>query len=253
MYMPNRCFECGACEAVCPEQAIRGNRHSMFRIDRKKRTRCMKCLEVCLHDAFRISGKWYTVDELMKVILRDECFYGEDGGVTISGGEPLMSAPFVLEIFRRCREQGIGTVLDTTGLGDPAMLEEILKYTDMVLLDLKVMDPEKHRQWTGVSNEKILENARRIIPKVPTRISVPLIRGVNSDVDNIRETARFASELGAIAMDLNPLHTLGKGKYHFLGLRSPYGRLEEPTEEEVQAAKQAAEAFGIPVGIGRMM
>ena len=253
MYMPNRCFRCGACEAACPEGAIRHDVWSIFRIDRKKCTRCMECLSACMHDAFRISGEWYTVDDLMKVILRDKCFYGEDGGVTISGGEPLMSADFVLEVFRRCKENEVGTVLDTTGLGDPEKLREILKYTDLVLLDLKVMDPEKHRAWTGVSNEKILENAEIILRTVPTRISVPFIHGVNSDPENVRKTAEFAAKRGAAAIDLNPLHTLGAGKYHFLGKRSPYGRLQEPTDSEIREAVSIIESYGIPANVGRMM
>lgn len=252
-YMANRCVQCGKCTALCPAQAISDAYTSLHRIDRDKCTGCMQCVDMCMHNAFRISGQEFSADALMKVIVRDKCFYGDDGGVTISGGEPLLSGDFVLEIFRRCREEGIGTVLDTTGYGDSRILQEILQYTDLVLLDLKVMDPEKHREWTGVSNERILKNAALIMETVPTRISIPFIGDVNSDAENIKATAAFAAEHGAVHVDLNPLHTLGAGKYHFLGKESPYEGLREPEEEEIQSAVRIFAAYGLPATIGRMM
>ena len=125
-YIPKRCHHCGACEAACPQGAINSNYVSPFRISRRKCDGCMKCKQVCLYDAFRISGQRYTVDELMAVIERDKCFYGTDGGVTVSGGEPLSSGEFVLELFKCCKAAGIGTVLDTTGYGNARILQEIL-------------------------------------------------------------------------------------------------------------------------------
>lgn len=252
-YMPKRCHHCGACEAACPQGAISSNYSSPFRISRKKCVECMKCKEVCLYDAFRISGQRFTVDELMKVIERDKCFYGEDGGVTISGGEPLSSGEFVLEIFKRCKAQGIGTVLDTTGYGNTILLEEILTYTDLVLLDLKQMDSEKHKKWTGIPNDRILKNAKLITSRVETRISLPLIGGVNDERENIHATAKFAVENGVKHIDINPLHTLGAGKYNYLGKRSPYGQFRKLEKSEVDEVAEIFRSYGLHAGVGRMM
>lgn len=252
-YIPKRCHHCGACEAACPQGAINSNYVSPFRISRRKCDGCMKCKQVCLYDAFRISGQRYTVDELMAVIERDKCFYGTDGGVTVSGGEPLSSGEFVLELFKRCKDAGIGTVLDTTGYGNALILQEILAYTDLVLLDLKQMDPEKHRKWTGVSNERILKNAKIILSTVETRISLPLIGGVNDDAENIHATAKFAAENGAKHVDMNPLHTLGAGKYHYLGKHSPYGQFRKLEKSEVDEVAEIFRSYGLHVGVGRMM
>lgn len=252
-YIPQRCTQCGRCEALCPQQAISNRYNYPTRIDRKACDMCLKCVDACYNKAYKISGEEYTVDELMKIVERDKVFFRKDGGLTISGGEPLSSASFVLEMFKRCKEKGIGTVLDTTGYGDEAMLREILKYTDMVLLDIKHMDPEEHMKWTGVSNELIHKNARIIAQTVETRISFPLIAGANDSDRNIHATARFAHELGVKTIDLNPLHTLGAGKYRYLGKCSPYGRFGELGDDDIARAVGIIKEHGVQANVGRMM
>ncbi|MPM06865.1 4-hydroxyphenylacetate decarboxylase activating enzyme [bioreactor metagenome] len=252
-YIAKRCRYCGRCEAVCPQKAISSRYSYPNRIDRKKCDGCMKCVEVCPYQAFRISGEEYTADALMKVIERDRCFYGEDGGVTISGGEALSSGEFVLEIFRRCKEQGIGTVLDTSGCGNTEQLIKILEHTDLVLLDIKHMDTEKHRLWTGVGNDLILKNAEIIMSSAETRISVPLVADVNTDPGNIHATAKFTSENGVERIDINPLHTLGAGKYKYLGIRSPYKQFRELGKNEIDRIVEIFNSYGLQTGIGRMM
>lgn len=252
-YMPMRCRRCGACQQVCPRGAISSRFAYSTRIDRSRCDGCMKCVDACLYQALQISGEEYTADRLMQVIARDKCFYGKDGGLTVSGGEPLSSGEFVLEIFRRCRAEGIGTVLDTTGCGDTELLKKILNYTDMVLLDLKLMDSALHEKWTGVPNELILKNAAVIAAAVETRISFPMIPGVNSDTRNIRDTAKFAVAHGITHVDINPLHTLGAGKYHYLGKCSPYGQFRELKKEELDNAVEIFQRHGLRTGIGRMM
>ncbi len=252
-YVSRRCSHCGRCQMVCPQGAISSRYNYYSRIDRKKCDGCMKCVEVCLNHALSVSGEVYTVDEIVKIIERDKVFYGDDGGVTISGGEPLSSAEFVLGVFRKCREKGIGTVLDTTGYGDTAKLREILEVTDLVLLDIKQMDAELHQKWTGVSNQLIQQNAAIIMDTVPTRISIPLIPGVNDNPENIKLTAELVLAHGVKNIDLNLFHTLGADKYHFLGKQSPYhkfGRLEQATVDSVVSLLKQ---YGLDVGIGRML
>lgn len=252
-YIAKRCQRCGRCEVACPNHAISSRYSYPNRINRKKCDMCLKCKEVCLANAFRVSGEVYTVDELMKVIERDKCFYGTEGGLTISGGEALSNGEFVLEMFRRCKEQGIGTVLDSSGYGDTGILQEILKYTDMCLLDLKHMDSEQHKKWTGVPNDLILKNAKIIASTVETRISLPLVPDVNSTPENIHATAKFMVENGIKQVDINPLHTLGAGKYKYLGLNAPYKQFRELEDSEVEEVKEIFQSYGLKAGIGRMM
>lgn len=252
-YYPRRCVQCGRCEKVCPEQAISKRYAYPTRINRQKCTHCMRCVDACLAGALKVSGRRYTVSEIMKAVERDKVFFRDNGGITISGGEPLSSPDFVEEVFRRCKESGIGTVLDTTGYGNRDQLERILAWTDLVLLDIKLMDPERHKKWTGVSNDLILRNAEVITKKTACRISVPLIGGVNDDEDNVTKTVLFALAHGVKNIDINPLHTLGASKYRSLGKKSPYGKFKTLEQSDVDRVIRLFRSYGLEVGTGRMM
>ncbi len=250
-FVAKRCKACGACEAVCPEGAISMDKDD--RIDRSRCTLCMQCVEECPYRALRQVGHAWTLDEVLEEIVKDKPFYGNDGGVTLSGGEPLFQKDFALPLLRRCSEEGLSTVIDTTGYASPATVEEAMRYTDMVLLDIKHMDSVKHREGTGVDNTLILENARRMSSMTMVRISLPLIPDYNDDQLNLTATANFALSIGVDHIDLNPLHLLGTDKYRCLGLKSPYGQFRELSREEVLEAKGCLEKDGLQVTIGRMM
>ena len=252
-YIPSRCGGCGKCQSRCPQGIIGDPSLGYGRIDRSKCDLCRKCVDVCLNKAFQISGVEYTCDELFHRVLRDKPFYGEDGGLTFSGGEALQHADFVKEMFSRCKAEKISTVLDTTGYAKTEKLLEVLEYTDLVLLDLKHMDPDVHKKWTGVSNELILNNAKIIASKVKTRISLPLIPDVNNSEENLKATAEFVRELGIKWIDINPFHKLGDGKYHYLGMDSPYDSFRTLEKHEVEDACRVIKSFGLDVNIGRMM
>lgn len=247
-----RCVGCGLCEANCPASAI-SVVDGKARVDREKCVQCFTCVGVCLHKAFSVSGEEMTADELFKVVRRDKAFYGKRGGLTISGGEPLSSYRFVAEMFQRCKAEGISTVLDTTGFCGPEALEAVLPFTDMVMLDLKHMDSKKHQEWTGVPNEVILQNAKIIMAQVQTRISVPLIKGFNTDDENIVATAEFAREGGVEWFDLNVMHSLGAAKYAGLDMPSPYGSLAGPDDEELAHIRSLLHDRGLRTTVGRMM
>lgn len=252
-YIPSKCKGCGNCEAACPQNAISNRNSSYTRVDRHKCDLCMKCVDTCLYKAFKISGQTYTVERLLGLLERDRPFFGATGGLTVSGGEPLLQGEFVRELFHECKLHGISTVLDTCGYGDSALLEEILTDTDMVLLDIKHMDPAAHMKWTGRSNELILKNAALIVRTVKTRISLPLIADVNDSPENIHQTARFAVELGIEWVDINPFHKLGAGKYHYLGMRSPYGRFRPLEKETIESTITILQQYGLHTTLGRMM
>ncbi len=252
-YVEKKCINCGKCETLCPKNAIGSYEAHHDRIDRALCDVCGTCVNNCLQNAFRISGKEYTTQELFYKIERDVPFYGDDGGLTISGGEALSQAAFTEEMFRLCKENNIGTVLDTCAYGNTTALERILDYTDLVLLDLKHMDSNKHEQWTGKPNNLILKNAVKIMERVETRISIPLIPTVNNDRENLHRTAEFAASYGVKWIDINPFHALGEAKYQCLGMASPYFQFRKLKKQEIEEAIRIIKSHGLQVTVGRMM
>ncbi|RLB35106.1 MAG: glycyl-radical enzyme activating protein [Deltaproteobacteria bacterium] len=250
MFVPLKCHGCGKCAEVCPEGAISLDKEG--RIDRERCTLCMQCVDACKYGALRKVGMEMTPEEVVNVVEEDRIFYTtSDGGMTISGGEPLAQPDFVSEIFRLCKMKGIHTALDTSGYAKPEAVEKVLRYVDLVLLDIKHMDPEEHKRWTGVSNELILKNAELMAQRREVRISLPLVKGVNTSERNLRETAEFAKALGIKAIDIEPLHKLAEQKYKFLGLESPFADLEKISDEEVEEIRELFHSYGLETTKGR--
>ncbi len=252
-FIQKRCKDFGACISVCPEKAISADAKNIILLNREKCTECFLCVENCMNNAFQQIGKEYSTEEIIREIKKDIPFYGNDGGVTLSGGEPLFQHEFSLSILKRCKEEGISTVLDTSGYATREIIEEILKYTGLVLLDIKHMDTEKHRNETGAGNEIILKNAEFIAGKTKIRFSLPLIPGFNDDDKNIEETAKFAVFLKVKFIDINPFHTFGADKYGYLGLSNPYPIYLPSTKEDILRVKNIIEKYGLQTTIGRMM
>jgi pyruvate formate lyase activating enzyme len=223
-------------------------------LDRFTCNGCGECVSSCPEEAITIYGKTMPIAEVLKEVLKDKAFYfGSDGGVTVSGGEPLRQSQFVKELFRKCKEEGIGTCLDTCGYASGEALRDVLHYTDNVLFDLKHMNTDKHRAYTGVDNDRIKENARIVSEsKADVLFRIPLIGGVNSDEDNIRETANFINSLGeGNKVEILPYHRLGIGKYKILGRDYPGKDFETPDEETIEKLKQIFISYGIQCDIGR--
>lgn len=250
-FLPKRCKGFGGCVDICPEKAVSMDMEA--KVNRKKCTLCMKCVAECPNNAFRQIGEIYTLSDLMREIEKDKPFYGKEGGVTLSGGEPLFQAGFALQILRSSKEIGITTVLDTSGCAASEVVREIMEYTDLVLLDIKHMDPDMHRQGTGVDNALILKNARIMASMSKVRVSLPLIPDYNDSEENLSATAEFARSLGVDHIDINPLHKLGADKYSCLGLKSPYDAYRSLDKQEVMKARDIIKASGLKVTVGRMM
>lgn len=250
-FAPKRCKNFGGCVNACPAGAISAK--TGHKVDRQKCTCCMKCVEACPYSAFKQVGSVMTVDEVMDEVEKDKPFYGLDGGLTISGGEPLYQPDFTRELLKKSKEKGISTVLDTTGYAKWEVIEDILKYTDMVLLDIKHMDPAKHLEGTGVPNNIILENAKLIAEKCETRISLPLVPGFNDSYENLTATAEFFKTIRIAWVDILPLHSLASSKYEYLGLNSPYPEIGVIKKEEVNKARDIFIQYGFKTTIGRMM
>lgn len=216
--------KCDLCEAVCPEkEALNFYRGKLVSINREACTNCLACCDACPSDAVKQWGKRMSVEECMTEIRRDRGYYERSGGgVTVSGGEPLMQSDFVAELFGVCREEGIQTCLESTFYADWKEIEKVLPVTDLIISDIKHMDPEIHKKYTGVHNGRILENLKRLAQeKRQLILRIPVIPNVNDDMDNIAASADFMiSELGGAVRTLQLLSymRLGEEKYTSLGI-----------------------------------
>ena len=213
-FRQSRCTRCGRCVPVCPTGAIRWTDDGPV-TDPAQCTRCGRCVEACLSRAREIIGREMTVDEVLALVQRDVVFYDQSGGgVTFSGGEPLVQAGFLLELLDRCRALDLNTAVDTTCYADWDTVEAVAARADQLLCDIKLMDAREHRQFTGVDNKQILNNITglaRMGKKVIFRI--PLIPGVNDDLYSVQMIADFAASLGSIRrIDVLPYHAGGLAK-----------------------------------------
>lgn len=233
------CVRCGRCIESCPQQAL-SVRDGAVAIDRARCVVCGTCVSACPSHAMFFYGEEKTLDAVCEEVLRDAGYYRESGGVTCSGGECLLQADFVAALFRRCRDDGIHTALDTCGQFAPEAFERVRDVTDLVLFDLKHMDPEKHRAYTGADNALILRNLERCVRSgCEVFIRIPVIPGYNDSEENLRATADFIRDLDpALHVDLLPYHRFGEGKYKMLDLPYPLEGVKAPGEAQMQAYRQ---------------
>ena len=193
MFFPRLCISCGACAGACPTGAARFTDGAVT-FDRTLCTACGKCVPVCPADARRLAGRYVSLSELLEEVMRDSPFYRTSGGgVTLSGGEPLMQPAFTSAFFRACKQGGLHTALDTSGQGRGADLEQILDFTDLVLFDLKVMDTALHKRLTGIGNEEILSNLRLVdSSRVPIVVRAPLVLDFDAELEKLRQRTEEA-------------------------------------------------------------
>jgi pyruvate formate lyase activating enzyme len=197
-----------------------------------------------------------TAEDVFEEVRRDRIFYeGSGGGITASGGEPLLQPVFLAALFGLCRDAGIHTCLETSGYASARAWRQALPVTDYVLFDLKHMDSRIHRELTGKSNEPILDNARLVVESgVPVLFRMPLVPGVNDAPENIAATADFVKSLGEAhvqGIELMPYHRMGMGKYETLDKQYPLKELEPPRPAEVEAVRKRFEEFGLKCTVSR--
>ena len=246
-----KCTKCGRCQQVCPVDAIVVDEKDR-KLNRSTCNLCLKCADVCPTGAIAVAGQWMTLEEVMKEVESDSLFYkNSGGGVTLSGGEPLMQWEFALELLKDCKTKAFHTALDTCGYASWEVLDRVLDFTDLVLYDIKHMDAEQHRQGTGKSNKLILDNARRTASKRRTWLRVPLIPGYNDSAENLEAIARFGLEIGAEKVSLLPYHIWGESKYARLGLRYPMKEVTLPSDEFVKDCQKVVEGLGLKATVGR--
>jgi len=263
LYRAGRCLSCGECVEICPEGAIRLEcrsstsasveaelPHSRVVTDREKCTQCQTCLATCYSGAREFSGKAMTVSEVMAQVEREIPFYDESGGgVTFSGGEPLMQPGFLSALLKACRAQEIHTAVDTSGFANWQVFEQIRGEVDLFLYDLKQMDSARHKEVTGVPNEPILENLRRLSAAgAKCLVRIPLIPGINDDEQNLVESGKFLASLPPLeGVELMGYHDLAQAKYEALGMEYKLVGLKAPGEAEMRNAADLLRSYALNV------
>ncbi len=218
--------KCGGCQDVCTEEgALQFYRGKLQAIDYSKCTNCYACYNECPSDAIKHWGEWKSVEECMTIIRKDKGYYERSGGgVTISGGDPLLQSEFVTQVFKECQEEQIHTCFESTLFGKWSDIEKILPYTDLVISDIKHMDSQKHKEYTGMGNEKILENLKKMVEvQEDVILRIPVIPDVNDDMANIEATADFIlNELNGRIRTLQLLSFMRLGEEKYASLNMEY-------------------------------
>lgn len=228
MFAPGRCKavqnHCMRCADACPHGAITQNPQSgLPQINRILCSGCIgfPCASVCNYEALRISGTYYSVDELMKVLLRDRSFWSTDGGVTFSGGDPLVQGAFLRQVLHACRLEQIHTAIETEAYAREDLFLQVMEDIDFAFVDIKHMDSRLHKAQTGVGNEQVLSNLRALKRSGWNRriiLRTPIIPGYNDSFENAKATVDFMKENGYFEINLLPFHRLGTSKWEQLGL-----------------------------------
>ncbi|MEK6647270.1 MAG: glycyl-radical enzyme activating protein [Candidatus Firestonebacteria bacterium] len=219
-FFATRCIGCGSCFRVCTNKVhiIENGKHI---IKRERCMQCGKCVDECFARALIMVGKEMTSDEVVKVVIQDKMFYSlSGGGVTLSGGEPVLQSEFAYEILKKCKNNNIHTAIETALNFKWDNIKVLLSVLDIVIMDIKHIDSKKHQEATGVSNKLILENAKRLSKeKIPIIIRVPVIPLFNDNVGDIKKITDFAKDFpNLLYIELLPFHRLGESKYETLGL-----------------------------------
>jgi pyruvate formate lyase activating enzyme len=247
-----RCIGARECLKVCPEDALELMPEGM-RLDRQRCTVCGLCQEACPAGALEVIGREWTAEALYAEVAKDSAFYETSGGgITVSGGEPVMQAEFVEAFLRLCREGGIHTALDTCGHADWGVYERLVPFVDLVLYDLKIIDRERHREATGVYPDRILENAKRIAQQgIPMWVRTPVVPGYTDDEDNIARLAVYIrDELSTVERwELLAYTNLGQPKYRRLSRPYPLDGAELPTRVKMERLQTLALGGGVDVAM----
>jgi pyruvate formate lyase activating enzyme len=214
----------GKCKEICPIP--------------DRCTLCGKCTVYCPADARKVCGKEYTVEEVFSEIIKDKAFYeNSGGGVTFSGGECMLQMDFLIEILKKCKENGIHTAVDTAGHIPFQSFEKILPYTDLFLYDIKMFDSQKHKKYTGVGNELILENLNKLFKaKAKIWIHIPVISDINDSMEEMQLIKKFLDKNGKPEkIELLPYHAMGENKYSAIGKEAP--RFAPPDNDRLNKLK----------------
>ena len=249
LYSAERCRLCGDCAAACPHGAIERMGERMTVNDHCRL--CATCVDACGAEARSLAGRTMTVTEIVAEIERDLVFFDESGGgVTFTGGEPFGQPALLEALLRACRERRIHTTIETCGAAARESVLRIGGLADLILYDLKMLDPGRHRQYTGAPNRNILENLEALVAAGrPVTVRIPVVPGVNDAAADVRAACDYLAPLGLTRVDLLPYHRAGAEKYRRLGREYRMEQTAPPADVTMAAIAAQMEAAGIPVKI----
>jgi pyruvate formate lyase activating enzyme len=254
-WLENRCIGCGTCVKTCPENCLTKTEQGII-VDRQLCTACGDCAVACPANAMELLGRTVTVDAIIDELVKDRVFFDKSGGgVTLSGGEPLAQVDFSAVLLQNLKEKGISTAIDTCGFCSVNALDRVLPHTDLVLFDLKEIDAEKHRTFTGQHNQRILENllyTRNYVVNMAREkilwIRTPLIPAATATRENIASIGAFiARNLEGVAQrwELLTFNNLCRDKYRRLGIHWPYAGTPIMSKDIVSELEQCAKQSGV--------
>ena len=244
VYNPKKCLtleHCVRCIEVCTVGAIKSGEGNRIQLDRDICTECLLCTKACPSLALNVYGETMTVAQVIDKVEEDSSFYSRSGGgLTISGGEPMHQVEFAVSLLKEAKRHRINTAMETCGFCQWEDLRDACGFLDTLLYDVKSMDPEKHRVFTGISNELILENLQRVrkaFPDLPVWVRTPVVPGFNDDPKDIRQILEHIHDMPNTYFEALDYHRMGKPKYEYLGLEFPMGD-QKLDEEKIQRIHQ---------------
>ena len=253
LYRPGICGRCFACLNACPNGALRKDDSKALTIARELCNGCGLCVEGCPYDALQLAGRQVNLNALLGEIERDRIFHDQSGGgVTLTGGEPVLQHEFAICLLRELRNSSIHSALDTSGYAPEDLFHRVALESDIILYDLKLMDDEKHREVTGVSNELIIKNLKWAANSgLDLVIRIPLIPGINDNDHEIRNKAEFLATLENIRyVNILPYHRGGEEKARRLGRTIRSRGIEIPSEEKLSMVLKIFRDYGFEAKVG---
>ena len=247
----DNCIRCGQCVKVCPTGAVFYD--NQLKVDREKCCECGRCTEVCYAGALIMTGREWTVDELISELEKDEIHYRKsNGGITLSGGEAVAQPHFAHDLLEACKAKGWHTAIETSGYATEDVWDLLLPHLDMVLLDIKHMNTDKHKKFTGLDNDVVLRTALKLAndKRAELIIRVPVVPGFNDEAMEIAEIACLAKVLKVEKLHLLPYHPYGENKYENLGMKTSDLIFKTPKSDVMQQLKAVVEKFGVTCQIG---
>lgn len=247
-YYKHKCIQCGECVPICPVKAHKlvEGKHSF---EHSKCIQCGVCEEVCLGSALTLFGRTIKVEEARELAIEDKDFFDPDGGITISGGEPLLQAEFCAELFKLLKKEDVHCAIDTCGAVSWKKFETVLPYTDLFLYDLKHVDENLHIEYTGCSNKLILENLKKLSNcNVPIEIRIPIIPKFNMDTESINAIGKYLSQLSNIsAVQLLAYHDFAGSKYDAINKINTMPKVTVPSVRQMDVIADQLRKFNLPV------